>query len=52
MSTVWPEGCGGRVRVRPRLGWMDGVKVALEQQKYDGGGCRQFAKEWRALVRT
>ena len=23
------ERCGGRVRGRPRLGWMDGVKVAL-----------------------
>ena len=23
------EVCGGRVRGRPRLGWMDGVKVAL-----------------------
>ena len=23
------EGSGGRVRGRPRLGWMDGVKVAL-----------------------
>ena len=23
------EGSGGRVRVRPRLGWMNGVKVAL-----------------------
>ena len=37
MSTVWPEAdeavmaevSGGRVRLRPRLGWMDGVKVAL-----------------------
>ena len=34
-STVWLEGCfvavvsGGRVRSRPRLCWMDGVKVAL-----------------------
>ena len=32
------EVSGGRVRGRPRLGWMDGVKVAL-QQKNDGGGC-------------
>ena len=23
------EVCGGQVRGRPRLGWMDGVKVAL-----------------------
>ena len=32
------EVSGGRVRGRPRLGWMDGVKVAL-QQRNDGGGC-------------
>ena len=30
----------GRVRGRPRLGWMDGVKVVLyRQQRNDGGGC-------------
>ena len=29
---------GGRVRGRPRLGWMDGVKVALGNMN-DGGGC-------------
>ena len=28
-----------RVRGRPRLGWMDGVKVAVRQQRNDGGGC-------------
>ena len=34
------EVSGGRVRGRPRLGWMDGVKVALiGQQRNDGGGC-------------
>ena len=33
------EVSGGRVRGRPRLGWMDGVKVALWQQRNDGGGC-------------
>ena len=33
------EGClmaevsGGRVRGRPRLGWMDGVKVALDNSR-------------------
>ena len=33
------EVSGGRVRGRPRLGWMDGVKVALiGQQRNDGGG--------------
>ena len=32
------EVSGGRVRRRPRLGWMDGVKVALGNRN-DGGGC-------------
>ena len=47
------EVSGGRVRGRPRLGWMDGVNLALgnrgmtveaEQQ------CVKDWKEWRALV--
>ena len=33
------EVSGGRVRGRPRLAWMDGVKVAFRQQRDDGGGC-------------
>ena len=42
-DTIWPEGrvaevSRGRVRGRPRLGWMDGVKVALGKRN-DGGGC-------------
>ena len=32
------EVSGGRVPGRPRLGWMDGVKVALGKRN-DGGGC-------------
>ena len=32
------EVSGGQVRGRPRLGWMDGVKVALGNRN-DGGGC-------------
>ena len=28
---------GGRVQGRPRLGWMDGVKVALGNRDDDGG---------------
>ena len=48
------EGSGGRVRGRPRLGWMDGVMVALvNRARNDGLGCAQCAKdrkEWRALV--
>ena len=43
----------GRVRGRPRLGWMDGVKVALGNRGMTVGAARQCArdpKEWRALV--
>ena len=32
------EVSGGRVRGRPRLGWMDG-EGDLRQQRDDGGGC-------------
>ena len=45
---------GGRVRGRPRLGWMDGVKVALGNRGITvHGACasmRERSKEWRALV--
>ena len=43
------EVSGGLVRGRPRLGWMDGVKVALGNRN-NGGGCAKDRKEWRALV--
>ena len=33
------EASGGRVRGRPRLGWMDGVKNDLGQQRNEGRGC-------------
>ena len=39
--------------VRPRLGWMDGVKVALGNRGMTVEAARQCAKdrkEWRALV--
>ena len=42
---------GGRVRRRPRLGWMDGVKVALGNRGMTVEAERQCAKdrkEWRA----
>ena len=42
----------GRVRGRPRLGWMDGVKVALCYRGMTVEVARQSAKdrkEWRAL---
>ena len=43
----------GRVRGRPRLRWMDGVKVALGYRGMTVEAVRQCAKdrkEWRALV--
>ena len=52
MSIVWPEGIdggsGGWVRGRPRLGWMDGMKVALGNRN-DGGGCASMSER---LVRV
>ena len=43
----------GRVRGRPRLGWMDSVKVALGNRGMTVEAARRCAKdrkEWRALV--
>ena len=43
----------GRVRGRPRLGWIDGVKVALGNRGMNMEAARQCAKDrkaWRALV--
>ena len=47
------EVSGGRVRGRPRLRWMDGVKVALGIRGMTVEAARQCAKdrkEWRALL--
>ena len=47
------EVSGGRVRGRPRLGWMDGVNVALGNRGMTVEAARQCAKdrkEWRVLV--
>ena len=47
------EVSGGRIRGRPRLGWMDGVNVALDNRVMSVKAARQCAKdrkEWRALV--
>ena len=47
------EVSGGRVRGKPRLGWMDGVKVALGNRRITVEVARQCAKdrkEWSALV--
>ena len=44
---------GGRVRGRPRLGRMEGVKVALGNRGMTVDAARQCAKdwkEWRALL--
>ena len=38
------EVSGGRVRGRPRLGWMDGVKVALGNRGMTVEAARQFVK--------
>ena len=47
------EVSGGWVRGRPRLGWMDGVMVALCNRRMTVEAARQCAndrKEWIALV--
>ena len=47
------EVSGGRVRGRPRLGWKDGVKVALGNRGMTVEAvhqCPKDRKEWRALV--
>ena len=47
------EVSGGRVRGRPRLGWMDGVKVTFGNRGMTVEAARQCAKDrkaWRALV--
>ena len=44
---------GGRVRGKPRLGWMDGAKVALGNTGMTveaAQQCSKDTKEWRALV--
>ena len=47
------EVSGGLIRGRPRLGWIDGVKVALGNKGMAVEAARQCTedrKEWRALV--
>ena len=47
------EASGEWVRGRPRLVWMDGVRVALDNRVITVEAARQCAKdrtEWRALV--
>ena len=53
-KVLMAEVSGGRVRGRPRLGWMDGVKVALVNTGMTVEAARQCAKyrkKWRAMVR-
>ena len=50
-KVLMAEVSGGRVQGIPRLGWMDGLKVALGQQRNHGGGCAKDRKECRALAR-
>ena len=38
---------GGRVRGRPRLGWMDGVKVAMANRGMTVEAGRQCTKDWK-----
>ena len=52
-KVLMAEVSGGQVRGRPRLGWMDGVKVALGHRGMTVEAARQRAKDrkaWRALV--
>ena len=47
-GSKWRAGMG-----RPRLGWMDGVKVTLDNKGRTIEAARQCAKDrkqWRALV--
>ena len=44
------EVSGVREQGRPRLGWMDCVKVALGNRGMAVEAARQCAKEWRAMV--
>ena len=46
------EVSGGRVRGRPRLGWIDNVKVPLGNtgMTVEAARHRKERKEWRALL--
>ena len=49
------EVSGGRVRGRPRLGWMDGVMVALGNRGITLKTTRQCLKDrkqWKAIAGT
>ena len=44
-GVLMAEASGGRVRGRPRLGWMDGMKVALGNKGMTVEAARQCAKD-------
>ena len=46
-SVLMAEISGGRVRGRPRLCWMDDMKVALGYRGMTVEAARQCAKEWK-----
>ena len=50
---LFAEVSGGRVRGRPRLDFIDGVKVALGNRGmtvYSARQCTEDRKQWRAVV--
>ena len=52
-KVLMAEVSGGRVQGKPRLGWMNGVKVALGNRGMTAEAARQCTKdrkEWRTLV--
>ena len=55
LKRVMNAGVDGRgARGRPRVGWMDGVKVALNKRGMDVDEAKERARnrnEWRAIVK-
>ena len=47
-KVLMAEESGGRVRGRPRLGWMDGVMVALGNRGMTVEAAQQCAKDRKA----
>ena len=54
IRVLMAEVSGGRIRGRPRLGWMNGVKVSLGNRGMThveaARQCGKDRNEWRALV--
>ena len=52
-KVLMAEVSGGRVQGRPKLGWMNGVKVALGNREMTveaAPQCTKDRKEWRAIL--